>query len=617
MTEISNWEHRAGNKVVSAKAAVEAIAPGQRIFIGSGAAEPQSLVRALAERGSRLADTEILHLLTLGEAPYAERRFHRAFRHNALFIGANVRQAVAEGRADYTPVFLSEIPRLIRSRRLRVDVALIQVSPPDPHGFCSFGVSVDIVKTAAECAHCVIAEVNPRMPRTLGDSFIHLRDIDYLVASDTPLLVAEPGEPDDVSVAIGRHIAKLIDDGSTLQLGIGNIPNAVLEALGDKKHLGIHTEMFSDGVLGLIEAGIIDCREKTLLPGKVVSSFCFGSERLYRYIDNNPFFEFRPSEFTNDPFTIARNDKMVAINGALQVDLTGQVCADSLGHVFYSGIGGQVDFIRGAARSRGGKPIIAMPATAKGGTISRIVPHLDQGSGVVTTRGDVHFVVTEYGIADLWGKNVRERALALISIAHPKFREELLQEAKRFHLLTEDQILVPYARYPEELEREAVMKDGTRVLFRPVKPTDEGAMKDLFYACSANTIYQRFFTPIRAMPHDILARSVHIDYENEMVIVGFVEEEGVSRMIAAGTYRLDPATNFADVAFLVQDDYQGRGIGSFLMEYLIEIARSRGVAGFTADVLAENQSMLHVFYKTGLSMQTSFSDGVYHLSFRL
>lgn len=610
------WQVRYRHKRVSADVALRCVKRGERVFIGSGAAEPQALVAALARRGGELADTEIMHIMTLGIAPYAEARFTDAFRHNAFFIGSNVRSAVREGRADYTPIFLSEIPRLLRSRRVPIDVALIQVSPPDEHGFCSYGVSVDVVKAAAESADIIIAEVNPQVPRTLGDSFIHVSRIAHLVENDAPLLESVPAPPDDAAMQIGQHVSRLIDNGSTLQMGIGTIPNAVLQCLMDKKDLGVHTEMFSDGVIDLIEAGVINCSKKTLLPGKVVASFCMGTRRLYDYVDSNPFFEFRPVEFTNDPFNVARNVKMIAINSALEVDLTGQICADSIGFNFYSGIGGQVDFMRGAARSEGGKPIIALRSTAKNDTISRIVPSLKDGAGVVTTRGDVHYVATEYGIADLWGKNVRDRALALISIAHPKFRAELLEEAKRRNLVYEDQILRAEATYPQQWETEAVMGNGTRVSFRPIRPTDESMMKDLFYSCSERTIYHRFFMHVKSMPHSRLQKFVHVDYENEMAVVGIMTENGQERIVAVGRYILNNATNMAEVAFLVQDDYQGRGIGTFMLHYLMRMAQAQGIEGFTAEILAENRAMVHVLHKSGCDMKTSLSGGIYHLEFR-
>lgn len=612
---LSDWQKSYPRKVVSPAAALSRLQPGSRVFIGSGAAEPQTLVRALTERGHEIVDTEIIHLMTLGSAPYADPEFRHTFRHNALFVGANVRDAIGEGRADYTPVFLSDVPRLFRKRRLALDAALIQVSPPDRFGFCSFGVSVDVVKAAAESADMVIAEVNPRMPRTLGDAFIHVSQIDYLVDSPSDLLESVPAPPDEVQMEIGRNTAKLIEDGSTMQIGIGSIPNAVLAALKGKRDLGIHTEMFSDGVIDLIESGVITGARKTLLKGKVVASFCIGSRTLYDYIDNNPIFEFRPIEFTNDPYTISRNERMVAINAALEVDLTGQVCADSIGFRFYSGIGGQVDFVRGASRSVDGKPIIVLRSTTRDGKISRIVPHLKEGSGVITTRGDVHYVVTEYGIADLWGKSVRERAMELINIAHPDNRAWLLEEAKRRRIVYDDQILVSKAMYPEEQETTMTLDDGTEIHIRPVRPTDESMLKEMFYSLSRKTIFQRFMHTQTAMPHPELQKHVNVDYRNEMMFVALVQEEDAVRMIAIGDYSRDPATNMADCAFLVHDDFQGKGLGTQLLRMLMNHARHQSIKGFTADVLANNKHMLHIFNKSGCAVRTTFEDGVYHVEF--
>lgn len=436
MTE-SDWQNRYSWKVSTAEEAIRAIPPGRRILIGSGAAEPARLVEAMVEHGSHLFGNEIVHLLTLGPAPYVAPGLQDRFRHTAFFIGANVRQAVQEGRADFMPVFLSEIPQVIRSGRVAVDVAIVQVSPPDRHGFVSLGVAVDIVRAGVDCAALILAEVNPRMPRTHGDSFVHVEKIAHLVPVDYPLPEI-PIEPiDDVCRQIGLHTAGLIGDGATLQMGIGRIPDAVLACLGGRRDLGIHTEMLSDGVMRLAQAGVITGKKKTLLPGKMVTSFLMGSQKLYEWAHENPALEMRPSSFTNDPFQIARNDQMIAINSALAVDLTGQVAADTIGGRFFSGIGGQVDFIRGASRSQGGRPIIALPSTAKGGTVSRISPVLEEGAGVVTSRGDIHYVATEYGVADLWGKNIRQRAGALIDIAHPDFRSELCAAARaRKYLFT-------------------------------------------------------------------------------------------------------------------------------------------------------------------------------------
>jgi 4-hydroxybutyrate CoA-transferase len=428
------WVEAYRQKLTSAEEVVRVLESHMRVSIGSGCAFPQRLVRAMTDRADGLENVEIIHLLTMGVSPYTESQYQRAFRHNAFFVGANVREAVNAGQADYIPVFLSAIPALFRDQ-LPIDVALVQVTPPDEHGFCSFGVSVDIVKPAAEAARCVIAEVNHSMPRTLGDSFIHVSKLHAAVEHSDPLPTLPKTEFTDQHRSIGRHVAGIIEDEATLQMGIGAIPDAVLSQLGDRRHLGVHTEMFSDGVIDLVDKGVITNERKTLHPGKLVSSFLMGSHELYDYVDNNPLVELHPTQYVNDPFVIAQNRRMVAINSAIQIDLTGQVCADSMGHSIFSGIGGQVDFIRGAAHSEGGRPVIALLATAKGGTISRIVGELTPGAGVVTSRGDVHWVATEFGIANLHGKNLRQRAKALIEIAHPDFREPLLKNAREhYHL---------------------------------------------------------------------------------------------------------------------------------------------------------------------------------------
>ena len=426
-----NWTEKYNKKLCTAEKAVSFIEPNQRVYVHPGCATPGVLLDAMCRIPSYIKNVEVIHLLTLGISPYSSPEMEGRFRHNALFIGKNLRKAVNEGRADFTPVFLGEIPHLFSRGILPIDIAFIHVSPPDKYGYCSFGVGVECTKPATEVAKIVIAQVNPNMPRTLGDSFIHIDKIDYLVEVDAPLSEfkkeAKNGSPKDEEIfrKIGRYIANLIEDGSTLQLGIGEIPEAVLTYLLDKSDLGIHTEMFSDGVMQLVEAGVLTNEKKSIHPGKIISSFVLGSRKLFDFIDNDPILEFHPSHYVNDPFVIAQNDKMVAINSAIEVDLTGQVCADSIGSHFYSGFGGQLDFIRGASRSKGGKPIIALSSTARGGKCSRIVPFLSQGAGVTTTRGDVHYVITEYGIADLYGKTIRQRAKALVDIAHPDFREEL------------------------------------------------------------------------------------------------------------------------------------------------------------------------------------------------
>lgn len=430
-----NWETTYQQKITDTTTAMQAIQPGHRVYLGGGAGVPTRLVQGLIERAPALRRVELTHILTFAESPYAHPEFQDNIRVNALFIGSNVRKAVQEGRADFTPVFLSEIPSLFRIGVLPLNVALISVTPPDEHGFCSFGVEVGTTKPAAEAARIVIAEVNKQMPRTLGDSFIHVSQLDHIVEVDYPLPEAPQGGSSPEHLQIGQNIAGLIPDGATLQMGIGSIPDAVLQCLGNHRDLGIHTELFSDGVIDLVEQGVITCGRKTFHPGKIVAGFLFGTHRLYEFVNNNPLIEMHPTDYVNDPFNISQNARMVAINSALQIDLTGQVCADSVGAKMYSGAGGQVDFIRGAARSKGGLPIIACLATARDGEVSRIVPTLYEGSGVVTTRNDVHWVVTEFGIASLHGKTLRQRAQSLIRIAHPKFRDELTCAAKKMGYL--------------------------------------------------------------------------------------------------------------------------------------------------------------------------------------
>ncbi|MEO6603231.1 MAG: GNAT family N-acetyltransferase, partial [Polyangiaceae bacterium] len=581
----TNWQSRYHDKVVTPATAVRSIPAGRRILIGSGAAEPSELVKALVNDAQQLADNEIVHLLTLGPAPYVQAEYASRFRHVAFFIGKNVRQAVQDGRADFMPVFLSELPRLISSRRVPIDVALIQVSPPDQRGYVSLGVSVDIVRAAVASAQLVIAEVNPNMPRTHGDSFLSVADIGLLVPV-TGSILELPQEPlNSVARAIGEHVAGLVPDGATIQTGIGQIPSAVLAALRGHHDLGVHTEMLSDSVIELVECGALTGKRKTLLPGKIVTSFVMGSRRLYDWVDENPLLELRPSDFTNDPLVIARNDRMIAINSALAVDLTGQIAADTLGGKFFSGIGGQVDFIRGAARSNGGKPVIALPSTARSGQVSRIQGAFEEGAGVVTSRGDVHYVVTEYGVADLWGKSVRERSLALIDIAHPDHRAELLATAKRRHYVFPDQ------REPKAFSRarsETVsLPDGAVVHIRPLRVTDERVLQDLFYRLSDDSTYERFMGhKTRHSRQEIAHLTNYSDSENAALVA--TSNQDVEEMLAVARYDLEPGTGFAEVALVVRDEWQGHGIGSAMFSRLVKLGKEQALKGFTAEVLVSN-----------------------------
>jgi len=423
------------SRIVSAEDAVRVIQSGQRLFLTGNCSVPQKVLAALVQYAPQLSNVEICQALTIGSADYVAPEMEGHLRVNTMFISSNNRKAVNEGRADFTPVLLSEFPLLFKKGYLPIDVALIHISPPDEHGFCSLGIEVGLTKSVAESARVIIAEVNQKMPRTLGDSFIHVSRLNYVVPVNYELPELTMGEegPSEVIEAIAGHIAELIPDGATMQLGIGAIPDAVLKFLFIKKDLGIHTELFSDGVVDLVEAGVLTNSRKTLHPGKIIAGFVIGSRRLYEWVDDNPLIELHPTEYVNDPFIIAQNERMVAVNSAIEVDVTGQVCADSIGTRLYSGVGGQLDFIYGASRSKGGVPIIALPSTAR--NISRIVTTLKPGAGVVTTRNHVRYIVTEYGVADLYGKTIRQRAQQLIHIAHPEFRDQLTREAKDLHYL--------------------------------------------------------------------------------------------------------------------------------------------------------------------------------------
>ncbi len=609
------WHELYKSKLCTASQAIKAIKPGCRLFIGTGCGQPQMLVEELVRDDSDIVDVEVYHLLTQGVAPYIEEKYARKFRTSSFFISPNVREGIVSGRGDYVPIFLSEIPRLFKSGRIPLDVCLIQTSPPDKNGYLSLGVSVDIVKSAVENCVTVIAEVNEKMPRTLGDSFIPLEMVDLIVESDRDVLEYQLPEADETIQSIARNIASLIDDGSTIEVGIGNIPQTVLRYLESKQDLGVHTEMFNDAIIPLVENGQINGRKKTINRGKVTASFCYGTRKLYDYINENQLFEFRPSEYVNDPFVISQHNRMVAINVAIEIDMTGQVCSDSIGYDFYSGIGGQVDFNRGAARAREGKAIIALPSTAKGGTISRIVPRLTEGAGVVTTRGDVHYVVTEYGIAHLFGKSIRERVIELASIAHPDYRNEILNEAKmRRYVYPDQKPLAPTSKYPREYEQHRSMSDGTMLFCRPIKPTDDTMLRDMLYSLSERSIAFRFFKPMKAFPHRFVQEFTNVDYGRDMAIVGLIQDTGGERIVGVGRYYLEDEKNKAEVSFLVRDDWQARGIGSDLLDILVDIARRRGLRGFDANVLSNNFQMLAVFTNSGYKVTTKRVEDMFVVS---
>ncbi len=593
---------------------------GDHLFIGTACGEPQCLVNSLAayveSNPKAVFDAEVFHVWTLGVAPYTDEKFSRNFRHNSFFIGNNTRGAVNQGLADYTPIFLSQVPNLFYRRMIPIDVALVQTSPPDRNGYMSLGVSVDITKAAVEVADLVICQVNSYMPRVHGDTFIHFEDVDYVMECDEPLLVYTQDVSDELADQIGKYVARLVEDGDTIQVGYGSIPNAILANLEDRKHLGVHTELVSDGIVNLIRKGVIDNSRKTLDRGKTVATFCMGTQDTYDFLDDNPSIEFRTIDYTNNPLNIAGQRNMVAINSALEVDLTGQASAESLGKVFYSGIGGQADFMRGAVLAPGGRTILAMPSTAGNGEYSRIQPLVREGAGVTLNRGDVHYVVTEYGIAYLHGKNVRERAMELIAIAHPKFREWLISEAKKDNLIYADQMFIPgkAGEYPEELELYRTTHTGMDILIRPVKISDEPLLKDLFYSLSDKSMYRRFVSSRQDMPHERLQEFVVVDYTLEMVLLTVVREGEKEVPVGVGQYAINQGTHTAEVAFVVRDDYQNNGIGTELLNYLTQLAKRQGLRGFTAEVLAENRPMLRLFAKMGFDTTKELNSGLYELN---
>jgi acyl-CoA hydrolase/ribosomal protein S18 acetylase RimI-like enzyme len=593
---------------------------GDNIFISTGCGQPQyltqALVRHLETHPNAFFDVEIFHVWTLGVAPYTDEKYRSHFRHNSFFISNSTREAVNSGQADYTPVFWSQAPSLFSRKLIPVDVALIQTSLPDEHGYMSLGISVDITKAAAENANLVIAQVNASMPRVLGDGFIHARDIDFIIPHDEPVLEYKPEVDDEIIQQIGQYVSRLIQDGATLQVGYGSTPNAILPHLDHKKHLGIHTELLTDGIITLMKKGVIDNSRKSLNRGRTVATFCIGTKETYDYLHDNPSVEFRAADYTNSPLVIARQENMTAINSALEVDLTGQASAESIGKLFFSGVGGQVDFMRGAVLARNGTTILTLPSTAENGKFSRILPLLKEGSGVTFNRGDIHYIVTEYGIAYLHGKNIRERAMELIGIAHPKFRPWLIEEARKLNLIYKDQAFIPgkSGEYPTDLETYRTTKTGLELFLRPVKISDEPLLKDFFYKLSDESLHRRFMSVLKSMPHERLQEFVVVDYNKNMMILTLIKHgEEAEEVVGIGQCSIDEETHTADVAFAVRDDYQGQGIGRELLQYLTLQAKKRGLLGFTADVLADNWGMLHLFNNMGFDVKKRLEAGAYEL----
>ena len=598
------WREKWKEKEITAENAIKKIIPGNRVFLGSGCSEPQLLTSELIKQSEKLIDTEILHFLTIGPKKYFTEKSEDLFRHNALFIGKTLREEINKGQADYTPIYASEIPQLFLTGRKHIDVAFIQVTPPDSYGFCSLGINVDITKPLAQSAYLNIVEMNPQMPRTLGNSFIHMKEIDHFVVNDVPLMEFHFDEPDETAERIGRNLSKIIENKSTIHVGFGDLPNAVLKFLGDKKDLGMHSHYITDNIIPLIEQGILTCRKKNFHPEKIITSFALGTKKLYDFVNNNPYIEFYPSDYVCNPKYIGMNKKMVSINSARQIDLTGQVNAATEGYGFYSGIGETIDFMRGAAFSKGGKPIIIMPSTSRDGKKSRILPHLDEGAGVMLSRGDAHYVITEWGVAYLHGKTIRERVLELICIAHPDFRQWLLDEAKKLKYVYSDQILScdeegSICRYPSEYVTVATLRGGEKIQIRPVKTTDEPLLKELYYSLNETDRYLRFFEVRKEFTHSKTQNEVNIDYNKIFSIGAFIGDVGKEKMVGNATYYLNPKLNMAEYSFIVREDYRGKGLGSFLYQHLIIIAKEKGIKGFYGTIHIQNKSTVQIIRKGG------------------
>ncbi len=613
------WADKYVENKRSAAEAISLIKPGRRVFIGSSCGEPQHLVRILSESSGNFTDIEIVRLLTLETAPLtliANKTKTQSLNIRSFYLGSAKARGLARNLRFITPINLSAIPRLFKSRLLPIHVALIQVSPPDDFGWMSLGVSVDITQAAASSADLVIAQVNPRMPRVLGRSFIHVNDVDVFVEHEEEILTA--GDLPDIEAAnmIAGHIARLISDGSTIQLSLGVTPKATLMALSEKNDLGIHTQDLTDSIMHLFSRGVITNRKKGYNEGKIVASSAIGTRNLYDFMHDNPAIEFHPSDYVNDPGVVARHKRMIALNVAMTMDLTGQIAADALPYNHFSGVTGMLDFIRGAAQAEGGKSIIMIPSASADGKKSRIVPFLTD-TAIVVPRGDAQYVVSEYGAVNLFGKSIQERATAMISIAHPKFREELFHNAKRLGLLGEERTLKESIQgvYPIKLE-ETIIIDNETVTVRPAKPVDERRIQEHFYNLDKNDVASRFFHEKTRFVQDEMEGVSQIDYIKDLTVIALVGEFGFGKVVAVGEYLLDPAKNMAELAFSVIKEYQGKRLGKILLKKLSEAARENGIPGFFAYISPGNQGMIRLFKTLPYKIRTTFEDDMIMLRCR-
>ncbi len=601
----SYWADSYVEKKCDARTAMQYIRPGQRVFIGSSSGEPQHLVKSLAETAGRYTDIEIVRLMALESTSLtliAEKTGSQNLTIRTFYLGSAKAKHLSKNQRFITPVNLSAVPRLFKSRHLPIHVALIQVTPPDDFGWMSLGVSVDITQAAALSADVVIAQVNTNMPRVLGQSFVHVNDVDHIVEHDEPLLTIGQMPESDSADNIGRLIARLIDDASTLQLGTGVTPKATLLALSDKNDLGVHSQYLTEDMMHLVSKGVITNRKKGFNNGKIVASAAIGSENLYEFINDNPAIEFHPSDYVNNPNIISRNHKMVSINVAMAMDLTGQVAADALPYNHFSGISGMPDFIRGSAQAPDGKSFLLLTATTEKGKKSRIVPILTD-TAIVVPRADVQYVATEYGVVNLFGKSLQERATAMISIAHPDFRDELFHQAKDLGLIGRERTLKEsiYGVYPRELE-ETILLDNTSVIIRPAKPVDERRIQEHFYTLNKDDVIARFFHEKTSFVRAEVSDVSQVDYIKDLTIVAVIGEFGFGEVVGVGEYLLDPSNNMAEVAFSVSQKFKKKGLGKILIRKLCETARANGISGLFAYTSPENRGMIRLFktlpYKT-------------------
>jgi acyl-CoA hydrolase/GNAT superfamily N-acetyltransferase len=604
--------HSRETRICSAKEALALIKPGNRVFIGTGCAAPVGLVEAFESLSMPPDDIACLHLMTCG-LPWAENG-ESNYRHRTYFVGTDSEALVRQGRGEYVPLSSAEFVRLVENGRIRIDVALIRCTPPDTFGYVNLGVSVDVLPTVIRHARHVIAEVNPAMPRTMGETSVDLDSIDRLVIDERPMTEFSYRSGGDVAERIAHYVAEIIEDGATLQIGPGPIPAETLRFLGGRRDLGIHSDWITEEVVDLIQSGVLTGRAKTLHRDRVVASGCLGTHRLQNFVDGNPMFDFKPVNYVASIDVIARHRRMVSLTEAQAIDLTGQVCIDQFHGEIRGGVGCQPEFMRGASLAEGGKPIICLPSTTDDGKESRIRPLLLAGEGVTIPRTDAHYIVTEWGIAYLFGKSVRERAIELIEIAHPDFRASLLEEARRLGYVHPEQKLASTRAYPIEEERTLQLKSGRTVMIRPARAADVTAMKDIFYRMSQDDVYLRFFRRLSSLSFQEAQRLCNVDFETDVAFVATTGTREDERIVGTGCYFLNPSTNIAEVAYMVMPDWQGTGLGSALQDKLTDFARRRGVRGFLAQILTENVRMLGLAKRAGQNIEIRREDDCFEVT---